>query len=114
MKKYLFVVLIVSFLLSCRTSKFETAQQKFSFEKLCNKWLYVNSYDGIITNIDTLKKKVKKYKYFTPFLRFNKDSTYTNYQGDYQDNGTFSFDEKSGIIKKSIIWEVQKLKPNLV
>ncbi|MEO8234340.1 MAG: hypothetical protein ABI549_02900 [Flavobacterium sp.] len=100
MKKYLLLVLAFILFSSCNSTKIENSKTNFSLEKLCDEWLYVNSYEGILTKIDTLNKEVKKYKYYTPSLTYRKEGTYTNYQGDYQDNGTFIFNKKTGIIKE--------------
>jgi hypothetical protein len=98
MKKNIFIFIIFILFLNCNSLKNE--HKKFTLEKFCNEWLYINSYEGIVTKIDTLNKEVKKYKYYTPSLTFRKDGTYRNYQGDYQDNGKYTFEEKSGVIKK--------------
>jgi hypothetical protein len=99
MRKSLFFILAFIIFSSCSNSKIGNSKANFTTEKLCNVWQYVNSYDGILTKIDTLSKEGKKFKYSTPTLTFRKDGTFQNYQGDYQDNGIFVFDEKSGILK---------------
>jgi len=100
MKKPFLLVLTFILFSSCNSTKIENSKANFPLEKFCNVWLYVNSYEGVITKIDTLKKEVKKHKYYTPSLTYRKDGTYTNYQGDYQDNGTYIFNKTTGIIKE--------------
>ena len=96
-KRSLLLILTFTFL-SCNSLKNKSV--RFSTEKLCNKWLYIDSYEGIITKIDTLNKEVKESKYGIPFLIYRKDGTYTNFQGDYRDNGKYIFDEKSGELRE--------------
>lgn len=94
------ILLFILFILFSNCNTLKKENKKFTSEKLCNEWLYIDNYEGIVSEIDTLKKEVKKYKYSIPTLTYRKDGTYTNYQGDYQDNGKFIFDEKNGIIKQ--------------
>lgn len=99
MKKYIFIAILSCFsFLSCKIIKDEQSKTNFTMDKLCNKWLYINNYDGVVTKIDTLKKEVKKYRFYTPSFTYRLDGSYTNYQGDYSDNGTFTLEEKTGII----------------
>ncbi|SFM97591.1 hypothetical protein SAMN05421594_0034 [Chryseobacterium oleae] len=72
--KFILIIFSFLFLSSCTSSR------------LVGSWEFIDLYDGIVTEIDTLKSKENNSKYGTGTLTFNKDNSFTSMEesGSYQ------------------------------
>ncbi|MCT2564307.1 hypothetical protein [Chryseobacterium herbae] len=72
--KFIFIIFSFLSLSSCTSSR------------LLGSWEFIDLYDGVVTEIDTLKSKENNSKYGTGTLTFNKDNFFISMEesGSYQ------------------------------
>jgi hypothetical protein len=78
---------------------FDTGTKKCKIDKLYGEWIFINLFEGKLTNIDSLKKDVFKSNDGPPIWTYKKNGTYINDQGDYTTVGKFKVDTENCMIK---------------
>lgn len=98
-KKYL--IFIITLFLSCNSIHNKENLKVFAKESLYSKWQFIRAYEGTISNIDNLNKEINPINKYPSILTFKNDNTFNSFHGDYQYEGTFTFNEKTGIINST-------------